>query len=161
MAVGRREDAPVRVPQAHVDVARVALALVVLGHERERAAVQVGDLLGPVLVDRMVVGHRQRVGIAEVDLVLAEVALALGVLHTDAGPGHAEPDRADDVLDHGRAEDRVVDVVRVRGDQVVVALRPGLVEAVAEEHELELRSGLGRPSPLGQPVELAAQDLAR
>ena len=77
------------------------------------------------------------------------------------GARHPQPDRAEHVLDHGRAEDRVVDVVGVRGHEVVVALRPGLVVAVAEEHELELGADVGVPPALGQAAELAAQDLAR
>ena len=63
-----------------MDVARVALALVELRHEGDRHALLGGDLLGAGLVDRVVVGRRQRVVVAEVDLVLAEVALALRVL---------------------------------------------------------------------------------
>jgi hypothetical protein len=66
--------------QRQVDVARVALALVELRHERDRVALLGRELLGAVLVDRVRVGGRQRVLVGEVDLVLAEVALALGVL---------------------------------------------------------------------------------
>ena len=54
-----------------------------------------GDLLRAVLVDRVLVGGAQRVGVAEVDLVLAEVALALGVLDDDAGARHRVADPAD------------------------------------------------------------------
>ncbi len=45
-------------PQREVDVARVALALVELGHEGDRHALLGGDLLGAVLVDRVLVGGR-------------------------------------------------------------------------------------------------------
>src|SRR4030095_12138968 len=77
--------------QAEVDVAGVALALVVLGHEGQAGAVLGGDLLGPVLVDDVPVGGGQGVGVAEGDLVLAVVALALGRLdpHARPGPGGA------------------------------------------------------------------------
>ena len=142
-------------------MARVALALVVLGHERERVPVRVGDLLGTVLVDGVVVGHREGVRVPEVHLVLAEVALALRVLDADVRARHAEPDRADHVLDHRRPQDRVVDVVRVRRDQVVVALLAGRVVGLAEQEELELGADVGDQPALGEPVELAAQDLPR
>ena len=153
------KQAAVLVPQRAVDVARVALALVVLGHERERVSVLPGDLAGAVLVDRVVVGHLQRSRVAEVHLVLAEVALALGVLDRDAGARHAQADRPQHLLDHRGAEDRVVDVVGVGRRDVVIALRPRLVVAVAKQEELELGADVGRPASLGQPVELAAQDL--
>ena len=54
VVVGEHRRVVVRA-QRQVDVARVALALVVLGHEGDRHALQGGDLLGAVLVDRVVV----------------------------------------------------------------------------------------------------------
>ena len=144
-----------------MDVARVALALVELGHERERLALQERDLLGAVAVDDVVVGHAQRLLVAEVDLVLAEVALALGVLDEHARARHAEPDRAHDRLDHRRAEDRVVDVVGVGGPQVAPALGARRLVGLVEEDELELGARVGRPAALGEALELAAQHLAR
>ena len=81
--------------QRQVDVARVALALVELRHEADRHPLLVGDLLGAVLEDAVLVGRAQDVGVAEVDLVLAEVALALGVLHDQAGGAHLVADAAD------------------------------------------------------------------
>ena len=56
---------------------------------------------------------RSAVGVAEVDLVLAEVALALGVLDRHARAGHRVADPADQRLDARGAEQRVVDVVEV------------------------------------------------
>ena len=63
-----------------VDVAAVALALVELRHEGQRLAVLLGDRLGAVLVDRVLVGRLEHLGVAERDLLLAEVALALDAL---------------------------------------------------------------------------------
>ena len=55
------ERALVAAPQRRVDVARRADPRVIgLRHERDRAPVQVRDLLRAVLVDDVVVGHRQR-----------------------------------------------------------------------------------------------------
>ena len=76
-AVAREDRRTAGVAQAEVDVARVALALVELRHERERHLFLRGDLLRPRLVDRVVVARDERVGEEERDLVLAEVALPL------------------------------------------------------------------------------------
>ena len=107
--------------QREVDVARVALALVELGHEGDRHALLGGDLLGAGLVDRVLVGGRAAPAVGEVDLVLAEVALALGVLHPQARAGHRVADAADQRLDPRGAEHRVVDVVEVGRVEVAVA----------------------------------------
>jgi hypothetical protein len=144
-----------------VDVAGVALALVVLRHVGDRHALLVGDLLGAVLVDRVLVGGPQHRAVAEVDLVLAEVALALGVLDAHPGVVHAVADAAQQRLDAGGAEHRVVDVVEVGRVQVAVAGRRRLVVGVLEDDELELGGSHGAEAALGQPVELPAQDLPR
>src|SRR5256714_8504517 len=134
-----RERALAAAPQARVDVARVADPGVVgLGHERDRTAVLGRDLLGAVLVDRVVVRHRDRVGVAEVDLLLPRPCLALRGLHGDAGAVHAVPDRAQQRLVVRRGEDEVVEDVRHGGRQVPVVLAVRLLEAVLEEEELEL-----------------------
>ena len=44
----------------------------------------------------MAVGHLQRLGIADIDLFLAEPRLALGVLDRDAGAVEAVADRPHD-----------------------------------------------------------------
>jgi hypothetical protein len=89
--------------------------------------VEVGDLLRAVLVDHVVVGHRERVGEAEVDLVLARPRLALRRLHLDARAVHAVPDLADEVLVVGRGEDVVVEDVGNRGREILVPLGPRLL----------------------------------
>ena len=70
-------DAPVVTAQAHVDVAGVAIAMVELRHEAQRLAVVGSDLLGTVLVDRVLVPGADDLVELEGDIVLAEVALAL------------------------------------------------------------------------------------
>ena len=77
------------------------------------------------------------------------------------GAHHRVADAPDQRLDARGAEHRVVDVVLVGRVEVAVALAPGLLVAVLEDDELELGAGRGRPAALGQPRELAAQDLAR
>ena len=98
----------------------------------------VGDFLGAVLVDRVVVAGDQRVVVAEPDLLLAEVALALDALAVQARALHAEADVAQQRLHPRRRQHRVVDVVVGGGGQAGVALRPGLAVGVVEDHELEL-----------------------
>ncbi len=142
-------------------MARVALAGVVLGHERDRLAVLGGDLLRAVLEDDVAIAGGQRVAVVEVDLVLAEVALAFGVLHAHARAVHGVADRAQQRLDARRPEDRVVHVVAVGRGEADVALVPCLLVAVLEQDELQLGAGVGRPAALGEAGELAAQHLAR
>ena len=144
-----------------MDVAGVALAVVVLRHEGEGLALLQRDGLGAVLVDDVVVAGGQRVPVAEGDLLLAEVALALGGLHVHAGAGHAGADALQQRLDQGAAEHRVVAVVVDRGLHVAVALAPGVLVGVVEDDELQLGAGVGGPAALGQPGQLLLQDLAR
>ena len=144
-----------------MDVAGVALLLVPLRDEGDRVALLRRDLLGAVLVDRVVVRGAERGAVEEVDLVLAEVALALRVLDRHLGARHLVADPADQRLDPRRAEQRVVDVVEVRRLEVAVALVPGVLVRGLEDDELELRARVADEPALGEPVELAAQDLAR
>ncbi len=125
-----RERRLVAAEERRVDVARVAdPVLERLGHEADRASVQERDLLGAVLVDRVVVGHRQRVREAEVDLLLAGPGLALRGLHPHPGCVHAVADRAEQRLVVGRGEDVVVEDVRHRRRQARVPVGVGLREA--------------------------------
>ena len=98
-AVVGEHDRAVLAPQRQVDVAAVALALVVLGHERQRLAVRGRDLLGRRLVDRVVVAGADDLVVAEGDLVLAEVALPLGALDGHARGVHLVADVAQQRLD--------------------------------------------------------------
>ncbi len=142
-------------------MARAALALVVLGHEGDRLSLLGGDLLGGVLVDHVVVRGLERLGVEEPDLVLAEVALALGALDVEPGVEHVGADRAQQRLGPAGAEDRVVDVVLVDRREVVPAGVGGVLVAGVEGDELQLGAGEGLPAVLGAAVELAAQDPAR
>ena len=144
-----------------MDVAGVALPGVRLGHERDAGPVLRRDLLGPGLVDRVVVAGRHRLGVAERDLVLAEVAFTLGRLDVEPGPGHLVPDPAQQRLDPGGAQDRVVHVVLVGRDQVAVVLGRGLLVGVVVDDELQLGADHRGPPAVGQPLHLSPQDLPR
>ena len=104
---------------------------------------------------------RQRVREAEVDLVLARPRLALRGLDPDAGAVHPVPDLADETLVVGRGEDVVVEDVRDRGREVLVALRPGLLEGLAQEVELELRAEHRLEPERRSPLDLGPQNLPR
>ena len=66
----------------------------VLGHEGKRFAVFIGDLLRTVLVDRVVVTGHERFVVAECDLLLTEIALALDAFAVESRAFHAHPDVA-------------------------------------------------------------------
>ncbi len=93
--------------------------------------------------------------------MLAEVALALRGLDVQAGAGHAEAEPAQQWLDPGCAEDRVVHVVVVSGGQVAVVLRPRLLVGVGVDDELQLGARQGHQPALGEPVHLPLEYLAR
>ena len=124
-----------------MDVAGVALALVVLGHEGQRLALLGRDLLGAVLVDAVLSAVSDDLVELEGDLVLAEVALALRRLDDEPRPVHVVADGAQQRLDPAGAEQRVVDVVLVGRRQRPVGGVPGLLVGVVEDDELELGAG--------------------
>ncbi len=140
-------------------MAGVALAGVRLGHECEAHAVLCRDLLGTCLVNRMVVAGGQRVGVAERDLVLAQVALALGRLDVHARAGHAQPDAAHQRLHPAGAEDGVVHVVQVHRGEVAVGHGLRVLVGVAVHAELQLGAGERGPATGRQPVGLRLEDL--
>jgi hypothetical protein len=93
--------------------------------------------------------------------VLAEVALALGVLDLHVRLSHLVADAADERLDARGADDRVIDVVEVGRRHLAIGGVPRVLVGGAKDDELELGAGEGLPAALGEPVELRAQDLAR
>src|ERR1700674_56478 len=144
-----------------MDVARAALALVELRHEGDGHRLLGGDLLGAELVDAVVVAHADRRAVAEVDLVLSQVALALRALDVHPGALHRVADPLDERLDVGGVEQRVVDAVGRRLRQVAISRLPRLPVGGTKDHELELRAHLrGQPARV-EALELAAQDLPR
>jgi hypothetical protein len=143
-----------------VDVAGVSLALVGLGHERDGHSFLRGDFLRAVLVNAVVVGARECLRVLERDLVLTEIAFALGAFRSEAGASHVVADPAQQWLDPGRTQQRVVDVVEVGRIECAVAAAPGVLVAVAVDDELEFGAGERGKAVFGQPSQLAAQDLA-
>ena len=125
-----------------------------LGHERRVQAVLLGDRLERELEGDRVVGGLERVGVLEVDLVLAGRDLVVGGL--DADPERLE--RVDHVLadllgEVGREVEVAGLVVRQRRDPAVLA--------AAEQEELELRAGVDDVAELARPLDLAAEHVPR
>jgi hypothetical protein len=83
--IGAVEGVRLTFEQAHVGVhGRAWVFGKRLGHERGSHPVTDGDLLDHVAKRHHVVGHRQRVGVAQVDLLLARRALVVAELDRDA-----------------------------------------------------------------------------
>ena len=99
------------------------------------------------------VGHRQAVGVPEVDLVLARRVLVERVLDRD-------PHRLQR-LDRAFAE-RPGDVRRGQVEiRAVVERRRQAVVALGEIEELHLRGDVEREATVARPIEVAAQHLTR
>ncbi len=139
----------------------IPFSLIVFRHERQTLAVLVGDLLGAVLVDDVVVAGDQRVGVAETDFLLPPVAFAFDGFEAQTGAEHSLPDVAQQRLHPRRRRDRVVDVVVAGRGQPAVAAGPRLAIGLVEHDEFELGGDIGGQAAFGQPVELAAQDRPR
>ena len=125
-----------------------------LGHERRVQAVLLGDRLEGRLEGDRVVRRLERVGVLEVDLVLAGRDLVVGRL--DADPeglervDHVVPDRDREV----RAEVEVAGlVVGQRLDRPVIG--------APEQEELELGAHVHDVAELLRPLDLAPEDVAR
>ena len=126
-----------------------------LGHERRVRAVRDRDLLDHVPERHDVVGHRQRVGVAQVDLLLARRDLVVAELDRDAEPF----ERAD-----GGAPEIVRDVVAGHVEVAAVVDRLGLGAVgrqVLQQEELDLGVGVEREPALGRLRQRAAQHVAR
>jgi hypothetical protein len=126
-----------------------------LGHEGRVDALAERDLLDHHPERHDVVGRAQRVGVAQVDLLLAGPALVVAELHGDA---HR--------LEHGDrlAAEVVRDAVRrvVEVPAAVDRLRDHSVNgAVLEQVELDLRVCIEREALVGGPAERALQHESR
>ena len=161
VAVAREDRRIVLVAQREMDVARVALALVVLRHEREAHTLLGGDLLRAELEQTVLVGLLDERVVLEGDLVLTEVALTLHGFDDHAGRAHRTADPPEQGLDARRALDGIVDVVLIHRRHVAVARVPGLFVGVFEDDELELGAGDAGPAALFEALDLREEDLAR
>ncbi len=140
---------------------RAGQLVVPFGHEGDRLAVQMGDLLGAVLVDDVPVGHLQGVGIADVDLLLARPPFALGVLHRNRRGIEAGADCPHHRLFLAGLQDVVVLNIGAGGRKVPQALVMGAPVGLVEQVEFQLR-GHQRPHvQRRKPCHLALEDGAR
>ena len=145
-------------PQAHVHVAaRPGLVGRHLGHERDAGAEAVGRLLQALLEHDVAVGHGQRVGVADVELVLADAPLALRALDGHARPAQVAAHRRGDVLGAGALQQVVVLEVPAGGVEVGVAAGRRVAVRRAVEVVLELGGGHRREPLPGRGVDLAPQ----
>src|SRR5258706_12397841 len=126
-------------PQADVDVAaRARLVGGELGHEGERQAGGIGQLLQALLEDHVPVGHVERAGVAHVHLVLAVAPFALGGLDRHAGQLEVAAHRGVEALGACALQDVIVLEVPAGGLEVAVSLQRRVAVAGAEEVVLEL-----------------------
>ena len=110
----------------------------------------------------MAVGHLERVGIADVDLLLARPPFALGVLDRDAGALQALADGAHHALLLGGLQDVVVLDVAAGGLEAVdSASAPRSRSSRRTDRTRARRRSSARHAALGEPRDLLLQDRAR
>ena len=150
------EGVGVTLEEAQVGVhARPGVLAERLGHERRPDALLEGDLLDDGAEGHDVVGRRECVGIAQVDLVLPGRALVMAELHRDA---HVLQQR-----DRGPAKvvgGAVWDVVEVAAVVDRHGSDPLALRRVQQE-ELDLGVGVEGEPQVGGPAQGPAQDVAR
>ena len=137
-----------------MDVARVAFALVELGHERQRLTVVVGNHLGAALVNGMVITRDQRGVVSERDFLLTEVALALDTFAIQTCLVHAHANVVKQRLDPVARKEVVVDVVIGGRSQVVVPLSPRVAERIVKHNEFELGADIRDEVHLFEAIDL-------
>ncbi len=139
---------------------RAGLFVGELGHEGDRDTHPLGQFLTALLVDDVVVGHRQYVGVAYVEFVLPGAPLAFGAFDGDA--------RLFEVTAHGSV---VLFLPRSLQGVIVLEIPAGRLEVgvflarrfavrVAKEVILELRRGHYAKAAFGGRVQLLSQDRA-
>ena len=149
-------------PEAEVDMATGAgLVLAVLGHESNRLPHLIGYGLEALLEELVPVGHVEGLGIADVELVLAQAPLAFGVLNRDARGAQVAAGRAGKVLVAAALEQLVVLQVPARWLQAVVMRRVGVAVAILEEVILQFGGGHGPVAKVLGGGELLPQQAAR
>lgn len=113
------------------------------------------------LVDDVAVGHRQGVGVVEIDLVLAPTGFALRELDGNSGRFEPPSDRTDDGLVSGGLEHVVVLDPVTRRTQTPVPGSMGIGVRGVEEEELDLASH-HRTEPHRQcRIDLGTKDRTR
>ena len=131
-----------------------------LGQEGRADPLLPGDLLDRLLGDGVVVGAVHRGGIADVQLFLPRLGLALGILDRHARGQQVIADRPHHMLFLHGGQHVVVEVVGRIGLEHLIVLRPQAVVIALEQKELQFgRHHRRQAHPLG-PGDLALQDRA-
>ncbi|MPM45438.1 hypothetical protein SDC9_92125 [bioreactor metagenome] len=150
------EDVVVALEQGHVGVhARARLVGERLGHERRPYALAHRDLLHHHPEGHDVVGHRQGVGVAQVDLLLARPRLVVGELDRDAH-----------LLEHGDRGPAEVGALRLGGVVEVAGVvdrrrLPAGLTLRLDQEELDLRVTVERVAHVRGPRQGALEHIAR
>ena len=145
-------------PQRLVDMSgRASSVLVPLGQERDAVALLPGNFLHRMLGDGVIVGAEHGGRVADVQLLLPGLGLALGVFHRDARVVEMVAHRAHHMLFLGGGEDVVVLVIGGDRLQIAEAGLADLVEALLEQEELQLRRHHRLKAHVLQPGHLPLQ----
>jgi len=140
---------------------RTGVTLIPLGHEGDGVSLLPGDLLGGVLVDRVAVGHLQRVGVTQPDLLLARPPLALRRLDGNAGALHMRANGADEVLFFRPLQDVVILDDASNRRRIDEALLRHRLVGILEDVQLQFRRRHRGEAHVRGAGDLAAQHAAR
>ena len=120
-----------------------------------------GHFLDRIFYQHMVVGHREGIAIADIDLGLSGGGFALAVLHVDTGGLQSIAHAAHQALFLGGLEDVVVLVVGADRGRAAVALVRQRLKTFAENKKLQLGGDSRHQTHLLQSLQLRFQDRAR
>ena len=132
-----------------------------LGHEGGRQPGLGRQLLDRVLVERVPIRHLERIGVAEVYLLLAEAPFGLRELDLDADVIEVAAHGLQERLVLGRLQNVIVAAIGRGRVEALIVLVPGGLEAVLEQEKFQLGRAFDAEAERRRFLDLTLEDCAR
>src|SRR5579884_846295 len=150
-----RKGALIFLPEAQMNVAaRSRLVRGDLRHESDAQLLLFGDLLQALFEDHMPIGHREDVGVADIQLMLPQPPLPFRIFYRDSRLLEMPPRRAVKCLLPGSLQGMIIFQVPAGRLQTGVSFFGGVSVGVSEDVILQLRCGDGAIPQFSGPVDL-------